>query len=138
MPHASWFGQRSCAPVPATRARAGRAREARSSAAPVLAGATPRSPGAGAGGRQARPGAGGSGGKGGADAGGSIDASDGGLAGNVWTGTWASSPQSCGGAFGQRTLREIVHTSIAGNAARVRISNTFSGGPLQIRNVHLA
>ena len=35
-------------------------------------------------------------------------------------------------------MREIVHTSIGGAAARVRISNTFSGGQLQITDVHLA
>ncbi|HXI57687.1 MAG TPA: GDSL-type esterase/lipase family protein [Polyangia bacterium] len=56
----------------------------------------------------------------------------------TWTGTWASSPQGCGGGFNNQTMREIVHTSIGGNAARVRISNTFSSGPLQIRDVHLA
>jgi lysophospholipase L1-like esterase len=56
----------------------------------------------------------------------------------VWTGTWASSPQGCGGGFRGRTMREIVHTSIGGTSARVRLSNTFSSGPLQIRDVHLA
>jgi lysophospholipase L1-like esterase len=56
----------------------------------------------------------------------------------VWTGTWASSPQSCGGGFSGRTLREIVHTSIAGSSARVRVSNAFGGGALQVRDVHLA
>jgi hypothetical protein len=65
------------------------------------------------------------------------DSSDG-AAGATWTGTWASSPQGCGGTFSQRTMREIVHTSIGGTAARVRISNTFSGGPLQITDVHVA
>ncbi|HVR63091.1 MAG TPA: GDSL-type esterase/lipase family protein, partial [Polyangia bacterium] len=59
-------------------------------------------------------------------------------ASSPWTGTWASSPQGCGGGFNGRTMREIVHTSIGGSAARVRISNTFSGGQLQLRDVHLA
>ncbi len=74
----------------------------------------------------------------------STDATDGmsntsdGAVSNAWTGTWASSPQGCSGAFAQRTLRQIVHTSIGGTSARVRISNTFSGGPLHIRDVHLA
>jgi lysophospholipase L1-like esterase len=63
---------------------------------------------------------------------------DGPITNMVWTGTWASSPQGCSGGFSQRTMREIVHTSIGGTSARVRISNTFSGGPLQIRDVHLA
>jgi lysophospholipase L1-like esterase len=35
-------------------------------------------------------------------------------------------------------LRNIVHTSIGGTSARVRISNTFGGGALQIRDVHVA
>ncbi|HEX4404509.1 MAG TPA: GDSL-type esterase/lipase family protein [Polyangia bacterium] len=35
-------------------------------------------------------------------------------------------------------MREIVHTSIGGNAARVRFSNAFGSGPLQLRDVHLA
>jgi lysophospholipase L1-like esterase len=57
---------------------------------------------------------------------------------SAWTGTWASAPQSCGGSFTGQTLREIVHTSIGGSVARVRFSNTFGGGPLQVRDVHLA
>jgi lysophospholipase L1-like esterase len=55
-----------------------------------------------------------------------------------WTGSWASAPQSCGGSFAGETLREIVHTSIGGDAARVRISNAFGTGPLQVRDVHVA
>jgi lysophospholipase L1-like esterase len=58
--------------------------------------------------------------------------------GNAWTGTWASAPQSCSGNFTGQTLRAIVHTSIGGTAARVRFSNTFASGPLQVRDVHLA
>jgi lysophospholipase L1-like esterase len=68
-------------------------------------------------------------------------AADGGTDGSgamTWTGTWAAAPQGCSGGFGQRTLREIVRTSIGGTSARVRISNTFSGGPLQITDVHIA
>lgn len=58
--------------------------------------------------------------------------------GDGWTGTWASAPQSCGGTFAGQTLRAIVHTSIGGNAARVRFSNAFGDGPLQVRDVHVA
>ncbi len=57
---------------------------------------------------------------------------------DAWTGTWASAPQSCGGTFTGQTLRAIVHTSIGGNAARVRFSNAFGSGPLEVRDVHLA
>jgi lysophospholipase L1-like esterase len=56
----------------------------------------------------------------------------------AWTGTWAASPQSCGGTLAGRTIRAIVHTSLGGDRARVRFSNAFGGGPLQIRDVHLA
>jgi lysophospholipase L1-like esterase len=58
--------------------------------------------------------------------------------GNTWTGTWAAAPDgTCGASVGQ-TLRTIVHTSIGGNAARVRVSNARGGGALHISNVHLA
>jgi lysophospholipase L1-like esterase len=91
---------------------------------------------AGSGGASATDGAAGSGAK--LEGGGTTDGSDGAVTSHTWTGTWASSPQGCSGGFNQRTMREIVHTSIGGTSARVRISNTFSGGPLQIRDVHLA
>jgi lysophospholipase L1-like esterase len=61
-----------------------------------------------------------------------------GMPSTTWTGTWASSPQGCSGSFNQKTMREIVHTSISGTSACVRISNTFSGGSLQIKDVHVA
>jgi lysophospholipase L1-like esterase len=35
-------------------------------------------------------------------------------------------------------MRQIVRTSIGGSSARVRISNTFGPGPVQLRDVHLA
>jgi len=58
--------------------------------------------------------------------------------GNSWTGTWTAAPDgTCSAATGQ-TVRSIVHTSIGGNAARVRISNARGNGPLHISNVHLA
>lgn len=56
----------------------------------------------------------------------------------AWTGTWAASPQSSGATFGQQTLRQIVHTSIAGAAARVQLSNAFGSAPLTITDIHLA
>jgi lysophospholipase L1-like esterase len=40
--------------------------------------------------------------------------------------------------FQNRTLRQIVHTSIGGDTARVRLSNAFGTGPLTIRDVHVA
>jgi lysophospholipase L1-like esterase len=55
-----------------------------------------------------------------------------------WTGTWSVSPQSGGPSYNQQTLRQIVHTSIGGSAARVRISNTFGSTPLTVSDVHMA
>jgi lysophospholipase L1-like esterase len=59
-------------------------------------------------------------------------------AGGPWTGTWAVSPQQCNTTFAQQTLRHIVHTSIAGSAARVQISNVFGSQPLTVSHVHIA
>ena len=56
----------------------------------------------------------------------------------LWTGTWAASPQSSGTAFNQKTLRQIVHTSISGTSARIQLSNAFGSQPVQISDVHLA
>jgi lysophospholipase L1-like esterase len=55
-----------------------------------------------------------------------------------WTGTWAVSPQSAGTTFAQKTLRQIVHTSIGGMRARIQISNAFGNQPLAVRDVHIA
>ena len=120
------------------------------SAGGAAAGTSTSSSGQAGGGAAAVGGAGGSlpsGGAGGASTAGSggglnVAGTGGGSGGsapsNVWTGTWAASPQGCAGNFNQRTLRQIVHTSIGGSSARVRISNTFSGGAVQITDVHVA
>ena len=62
-----------------------------------------------------------------------------------WTGTWAASPcapPAAGGksplVFHDETLRLVVHTSIGGEAVRIRLSNTFSGEPLTVGAAHLA
>ena len=57
---------------------------------------------------------------------------------NAWVGTWAVSPQSDSTTFNQQTLRQIVHTSIGGDVARVQISNAFGTQPLSIADVHIA
>ncbi|MCL2582689.1 MAG: SGNH/GDSL hydrolase family protein [Streptosporangiales bacterium] len=51
-----------------------------------------------------------------------------------WTGTWAASPQRpvLLGSFRNVTLRLIVHVTIGGGAARIRLSNEFGTVPLQI------
>jgi lysophospholipase L1-like esterase len=59
-------------------------------------------------------------------------------AGGTWTGTWSVSPQSGGAAFNQQTVRQIVHTSIAGTSARLQVSNVFGSQPLVVADVHIA
>ena len=60
-----------------------------------------------------------------------------------WTGTWSVAPQqtSIDSSFNnlaQQTLRQILHTSIGGTAARVQISNTFGQQALVVSDVHIA
>jgi hypothetical protein len=56
-----------------------------------------------------------------------------------WTGTWAAvAPQAGGTTFERQTLREIVHTSMGGSLARVRLSNVFGTHPLTVADVHIA
>jgi lysophospholipase L1-like esterase len=55
-----------------------------------------------------------------------------------WIGTWAAAPQGCGTTFNQQTLRQIVHTSIAGTAARVQFSNAYGTSSVDIADVHIA
>ena len=60
-----------------------------------------------------------------------------------WVGTWTASPQ--GGGPGQdrpsltnRTLRQIVHTSVGGDVVRVRLTNAHGTTPLVIDESHVA
>jgi lysophospholipase L1-like esterase len=57
-----------------------------------------------------------------------------------WTGTWAASPMrdDAGKGFNQQTLRQIVHTSVGGQMARIHISNLFGTRPLTVADVHIA
>lgn len=57
-----------------------------------------------------------------------------------WVGTWgvAAQPYSDNGGPNNRTLRQIVHTSIAGTALRATFSNAYGDGPLTLSNVHVA
>ena len=64
----------------------------------------------------------------------------------TWVGTWGVAPvaQTLSGSgsnpltFNQQTLRQIVHTSVAGSAARIHISNVFGTAPLTVQDVHIA
>ncbi|HWW23584.1 MAG TPA: hypothetical protein VNY78_06740, partial [Edaphobacter sp.] len=54
-----------------------------------------------------------------------------------WVGTWAASPFDGDPwhkipTLVESTLREIVHTSIAGKSVRVRLTNEFGTEPLRI------
>jgi lysophospholipase L1-like esterase len=58
-------------------------------------------------------------------------------ASTAWVGAWAASPLSgdiwhTTPTLVDSTLREIVHSSLAGKALRVRFSNEFGSGPLRI------
>jgi hypothetical protein len=59
-----------------------------------------------------------------------------------WIGTWATAPQQgIPGrlqAFGNQTLRLIVHTSAGGKMVRIKVSNTFGEQPLLIGSAHIA
>jgi lysophospholipase L1-like esterase len=65
-----------------------------------------------------------------------------------WTPTWGTSPapqlagesemRSAGLIFEAQTLREIVHTSIGGSEARVRLSNAYGKEPVRVRAAHIA
>jgi len=56
----------------------------------------------------------------------------------TWVGTWGASPQGGNTSFNQQTLRQIVHTSVGGAAARVHLSNVFGSQPITVANVHIA
>jgi hypothetical protein len=42
-----------------------------------------------------------------------------------WVGTWGTSPEAGTTAFSNQTLRLVVHTSVAGDDVRIRISNAY-------------
>ncbi|MGP4111912.1 SGNH/GDSL hydrolase family protein [Streptomyces sp. 4N509B] len=60
----------------------------------------------------------------------------------TWVGTWSttvtSRPASDTTAFEDQTIRQVVHTSVGGTAARVRLSNEFGTTPLVIGEARVA
>ncbi|MGP4046100.1 SGNH/GDSL hydrolase family protein [Streptomyces sp. 2A115] len=60
----------------------------------------------------------------------------------AWTGTWATAPTTVPRTdtttFENQTIRQIVRTSIAGSALRVRLSNEFGKQALKLGDVHVA
>jgi lysophospholipase L1-like esterase len=62
-------------------------------------------------------------------------------AGMHWVGTWAASPalgNSHAPKVANQTLREIIHTTIAGKKVRIRLSNLFGTTALTIGAAHIA
>jgi len=61
---------------------------------------------------------------------------------NTWVGTWATAPQAAPHGKLQtlhnQTVRLIVHTSVGGKKARIKISNAFGDQPLLIGAAHIA
>jgi len=57
-----------------------------------------------------------------------------------WVGTWGVAPQSYSSNTSPtgKTLRHIVHTSMAGTALRVTVSNLYGTTPLTLSDVHAA
>src|SRR5690348_8890458 len=61
-----------------------------------------------------------------------------------WVGTWAASPSPpytsgiSSTGFTNQTVRETVHTSVGGTVVRVRLANTFGGGPLTVDDAAIA
>jgi lysophospholipase L1-like esterase len=53
-------------------------------------------------------------------------------------GSWSTPAENLGGGSGVVTVREFVHSSVGGSAARVRFSNVYGQEPLVIQNVHVA
>ena len=53
-------------------------------------------------------------------------------------GSWSTPPQNIGSGFGQVTVREFVHSSVGGRAARIRLSNEYGQEPLVVQDARLA
>jgi lysophospholipase L1-like esterase len=61
----------------------------------------------------------------------------------TWVGTWSAAPQApiqgvTTPEFNNQTLRLIVHVSSGGPRVRLKLSNAYGTGPLQIGDVHVA
>ena len=61
-----------------------------------------------------------------------------------WVGTWGTAPTGAAlpplpvTVLDDQTLRQIVHTSVAGRSVRVRLSNEFGAQPLLVGEAHVA
>ncbi|MER6913398.1 SGNH/GDSL hydrolase family protein [Streptomyces sp. NPDC000594] len=50
----------------------------------------------------------------------------------LWTGTWATAPSHAVPALPGTSIRNVVHTSVGGHAARIRVTNRLGTAPLRI------
>lgn len=56
-----------------------------------------------------------------------------------WTGSWSVAYEGSGGNFpAQSTARQVVHTSVGGSMAGLRLSNVFSVKSLTLSDFHVA
>lgn len=55
-----------------------------------------------------------------------------------WTGTWEAAPSGTAPAVPGASIRNVVHISVGGNAARIRLSNRLGTAPLQLDSVTVA
>ncbi|GLF97886.1 SGNH/GDSL hydrolase family protein [Streptomyces yaizuensis] len=49
-----------------------------------------------------------------------------------WTGTWGAAPSHAVPPLPGTSIRNVVHTSVGGRAARIRVTNRFGTAPLRI------
>ncbi|MEU1202483.1 SGNH/GDSL hydrolase family protein [Streptomyces sp. NPDC005813] len=61
-----------------------------------------------------------------------------GARGPAWTGTWEAAASGTADALPGASIRNVVHTSVGGRAARVRLSNRLGTAPLRLGSVTLA
>ncbi|MEU6316743.1 SGNH/GDSL hydrolase family protein [Streptomyces sp. NPDC047009] len=55
-----------------------------------------------------------------------------------WTGTWEAAPSGTAPALPGVSIRNVVHASVGGSAARIRVSNRFGSAPLRLDAVTVA
>ncbi|WP_055494626.1 SGNH/GDSL hydrolase family protein [Streptomyces sp. TP-A0356] len=55
-----------------------------------------------------------------------------------WTGTWEAAPSGTAPALPGASIRNVVHTSVGGGAARIRVSNRLGTAPLRLDAVTVA
>jgi lysophospholipase L1-like esterase len=55
-----------------------------------------------------------------------------------WTGTWEAAPSGTAPALPGVSIRNVVHTSVGGSAARIRVSNRLGSAPLRLDAVTVA